>query len=87
MSASNVFNLTLTGNTTITTSNQYEGSYILLITQDGTGGRNLTLHNDGRFIGVAAISVATASNAKSIIQMLHIGTQSIVTCQKNLITL
>ena len=87
MSAGNVFNLTLTGNTTLTTSNQYEGSYVLLIKQDGTGGRTLTLHGDGRFIGATALSFATASNAVNLIQLVHIGTQSVLASQRNLTTL
>ena len=87
MSSSNVFNLTLTGNTTLTTSNQYEGSYIIRVRQDGTGNRSLTLNPDGRFIGTSALSIGTASNDISVIQLVHIGTQSIVTSQKNLTSL
>jgi hypothetical protein len=87
MSASNVFNLTLTGNTTLDYSNQSEGSYILLVKQDGTGGRSLSFTSGGKFIGATAVSIGTASNAKSIIQLIHIGTQSIVNYQTNLINL
>jgi hypothetical protein len=87
MSASNVFNLTLTGNTTLDYSNQSEGSYMLLINQDGTGGRSLSFTSGGKFIGATAVSIGTASNAKSVIQLTHIGTQSIVTYQTNLVNL
>ena len=87
MSLSNVFNLTLTGNTTLDYSNQSEGSYILLVTQDGTGGRSLSFTSGGKFIGATAVSIGTASNAKSVIQLTHIGTQSIVTYQTNLVNL
>jgi hypothetical protein len=87
MSLSNVFNLTLTGNTTLDYSNQSEGSYILLVKQDGTGGRSLSFASGGKFIGATAVSIGTASNAKSVIQLIHIGTQSIVTYQTNLINL
>ena len=87
MSASNVFNLTLTGNTTLDYSNQSEGSYILLVKQDGTGGRSLSFTSGGKFIGATAVSIGTASNAKSVIQLIHIGTQSIVNYQTNLINL
>jgi hypothetical protein len=82
-----VFNLTLTGNTTLDYSNQSEGSYILLVKQDGTGGRSLSFTSGGKFIGATAVSIGTASNAKSVIQLIHIGTQSIVNYQTNLINL
>ena len=87
MSAGNVWNLTLTGNATLTTTNQFEGSYVLLIKQDGVGGRSLSLHSDGRFIGATALSFTTSANAINVVQLVHIGTQSIVTSQKNLTTL
>ena len=87
MSSANVFNLTLTGNTTLDYTNSSEGSYMLLVTQDGTGGRTLGFAGGGKFIGATAVSIGTASNAKSIIQLTHIGTQSIVTYQTNLINL
>ena len=85
MSLGNVFDLTLTGNATISTVNEAPGSYILLIKQDGTGGRTLTMHADGRFYGASAVVIATASNAKSMIQVIRgSGTQSFVTWQTNL---
>jgi hypothetical protein len=87
MSSANVFNLTLTGNTTLDYTNSSEGSYMLLVKQDGTGGRTLGFAGGGKFIGATAVSIGTASNAKSIIQLTHIGTQSIVTYQTNLINL
>lgn len=87
MSLANVFNLTLIGNTTLTTTNEAPGSYVLLVKQDNTGNRNLTLINDGRFIGATALSIATASNAVSIVQLIRVGTQSVVSFDKNLITL
>jgi hypothetical protein len=87
MALSNVFNLTLTGNTTLDYTNAGEGSYVLLIKQDGTGNRQLTLAGGGKFIGATAVSIGTASNAKSLIQMMYIGTQSIVASQRNLINL
>ena len=87
MSSANVFNLTLTGNTTLDYTNSSEGSYMLLIKQDGTGGRTLGFAGGGKFIGATAVSIGTASNAKSIVQLTHIGTQSIVTYQTNLINL
>jgi hypothetical protein len=87
MSASNIFNITLTGNATLSTTNDAIGSYVVYVKQDSTGGRTLTMHSDGRFLGATAISIATASNAVSVIQLVCIGTQSVVTYQKNLTTL
>jgi hypothetical protein len=87
MAAGNIFNLTLTGNATISTTNSSIGSYFLYIRQDATGGRTLQMHNDGRFLGTTAVSIATASNAISFIQLVCIGTQSVVTSQKGLTTL
>ena len=87
MASANVFNITLVGNTTLDYTNAGEGSYALLIKQDATGNRSLSLAGGGKFIGTSAISIGTASNAKSLIQIMHIGTQSIITSQKNLFNL
>ena len=87
MSLANVFNLTLTGNTTLDYTNAGEGSYVVLIKQDGVGSRTFGLTGSGKFIGTAAVSIGTAANSKSILQIMHIGTQSIIASQKNLITL
>jgi hypothetical protein len=87
MSQSNIFNLTLTDNATLSTTNDAIGSYFLYVRQDGSGNRSLTLHADGRFLGATAVSIGTASNAISVIQLVCIGTQSVVTSQRNLIVL
>lgn len=83
----NVWNLTLTGDTTLDYTNSFEGSYVIRVQQDGTGGRTLGFAGGGKFIGATAPSIGTASNAVSIIQLIHIGTQSIVSSQTNLINL
>ena len=87
MSASNIFILTLTGNTVLTTTNRNVGSYMVYIKQDGTGGRTFNLSTDGQFLGATAISIGTASNAVSILQLICVGTQSVATSQKNLTSL
>lgn len=83
----NVWNLTLTGNTTLDYTNSFEGSYVIRVKQDGTGGRTLGFAGGGKFIGATTPSIGKASNAVSIIQLIHIGTQSIVSSQTNLINL
>ena len=87
MSASNIFILTLTGNTVLTTTNRNVGSYMVYIKQDGTGGRTFALSGNAEFLGATAISIGTASNAVSILQLVCVGTQSIATSQKNLTNL
>lgn len=86
MSLSNIFVLTMTGSTTLDTTNERVGSYVIILNQDSTGGRNLSL-TSGKFIGATAISIATAPNAKNILQIIYGTTQSIITGQQNLINL
>ncbi|MCZ2337736.1 MAG: hypothetical protein LC127_05935 [Chitinophagales bacterium] len=86
MSQSNVFLLTLTASTTLDYTNAQIGSYIAVVTQNATGGYAVNLAS-GKFIGATAISIGTAPNAKSIIQMVYDGSKAIVTSQKNLIAL
>jgi hypothetical protein len=86
MSSSNVFILTLTASSGLTTTNERVGSYVIIVNQNATGGYNLNLQS-GKFVGANAISIGTASNAKSILQVIYDGTTSIITSQKNLTAL
>ena len=60
---------------------------MIYVKQDATGGRNLTLSTDGQFVGATAVSIGTASNSLSVIQLVCLGTYSHATSQKNLINL
>lgn len=86
MSASNVFFLTLTASTTLDYTNAQVGSYVLVVRQNATGNYALNLASN-KFIGTTWSGVATASNAKSIVQVVYDGSKGIITSQKNLIDL
>ena len=85
MNASNVFNLTLTGNTTLDYTNQAPGSYIIQIKQDATGGRTLGFAAN-KFISDGTPSISTAANSVSLIQLLFISDAAIVVSIQNLTT-
>jgi hypothetical protein len=85
MNASNVFNLTLTGNTTLDYTNQAPGSYIIQIKQDATGGRTLGFAAN-KFISDGTPSISTAPNSVSLIQLLFISDAAIVVSIQNLTT-
>ena len=86
MTAANMWIITLTASTTLTTTNEQFGSYIVIVSQNATGNYALNLVAN-KFIGATSISIGTASNAKSIIQMVYDGSRSIITSQRNLINL
>jgi hypothetical protein len=82
----NVWNLTLTGNTTLDYTNAFDGSYIIRIKQDATGGRTLSF-TSGKFIAVTTPTISTTANSISLIQIIHIGDKSIVQSVQNLIAI
>ena len=86
MSSSNVFILTLTASTTLDYSNAQVGSYVVVVSQNATGGYALSL-TSGKFIGVTAISIGSAANSKSILQVIYDGSSAIISSQRNLIAL
>jgi hypothetical protein len=83
MNASNVFNLTLTGDTTLNYTNDAVGSYIIQITQDATGGRTLSFASN-RFLSDGVPSISTAANSISLIQLLFVSDKAIITSIQNL---
>ena len=81
MSQSNVFLLTLTASTTLDYTNAQIGSYVIVATQNATGNYSMSLAT-GKFQGATWSGVATASNAKTIIQVIYDGSKGIITSQK-----
>jgi hypothetical protein len=86
MNASNVFNLTLTGDTTLNYINDAVGSYIIQITQDATGGRTLSFAAN-RFLSDGVPSISTDPNSISLIQLLFVSDKAIVQSIQNLTNL
>lgn len=81
MSQSNVFLLTLTASTTLDYTNAQIGSYVIVATQNSIGNYSMSLAA-GKFQGATWSGVATASNAKTIIQVIYDGSKGIITSQK-----
>lgn len=66
--------ITLTGNATVTFSNAVSGSsYTLILTQDGTGGRTVSL--TGWDFGDNAPSYNTSASKKNVVSALYDGTE------------
>jgi hypothetical protein len=82
----NVWDITLTGNTTLDYSNAFDGSYIIRIKQDATGGRTLSF-TSGKFIAATTPAISTTANSISLIQIIHIADKSIVQSVQNLIAI
>jgi len=82
----NVWDITLTGNTTLDYSNAFDGSYIIRIKQDATGGRTLSF-TTGKFIAATTPTISTTANSTSLVQIIHIGDKSIVQSVQNLIAI
>lgn len=70
----NVYELTLTGNCTITLSNPpatgRAGSVTLILTQDGTGSRTITWPSSVKWSNTSAPTLTTTAGAVDIIQLL-----------------
>lgn len=84
MNDANVFDLTLTGDTTLDYVNEAPGSYIIQIKQDATGGRTLSFA-DNKFIADVVPTISSAANSISLIQLLFISNKAIVISIQNLI--
>lgn len=66
----NVFNLTLTGNVTLSVTGATSGkacSFTLYLKQDGTGSRTVTWPTGRRWAGGTAPTLSTAANAVDIV--------------------
>lgn len=73
--SSNVQTITLTGNTTIEMLNGKSGArYVLIIKQDGTGGRNITWDSDCKFPGGVTPILSTSANAVDLLEFVCDGT-------------
>jgi hypothetical protein len=83
MRASNVWDLTLTGNTTLDYSNATAGSYVIQVKQDATGGRTLSFTTN-KFIAGVLPTIATGANQISLIQLLFVSGKAIVISIENL---
>jgi hypothetical protein len=69
----NYMSMTLTGNVTFTFSNLRVGTtYVLLITQDGTGGRTITWPSGLRWPGGSAPSINTTASRLSLVTITPI---------------
>jgi hypothetical protein len=69
LSASNFFNLTLTGNVTFTFSNSPSGrafSFTIVAKQDATGGRTITYPAGSKYAGAVTPPATTTANAVDI---------------------
>jgi len=75
-SASNVFTVTLGGNRTLgaPTNLGAGGTYLWIITQDGTGSRTLSYNSVFKFPGGTAPTLTTAANAVDALTCVHNGT-------------
>jgi len=85
MAEANVWHLILTGNTTLDYSNEYDGSYIIKIKQDATGGRTLSFAT-GKFISTGGVApeISTGANEVTILQIIQIDGDAVVTTLQNL---
>lgn len=80
--------VTLGGNRTLNITNpQNGGTYLLKVTQDGTGGRTLTPGTGCTWKvangGAGAFSLSSAANAIDVITWIYDGTNCLTTIQKN----
>lgn len=85
MEDANVWDLTLTGDTTLTYTNEYAGSYIVRIKQDGVGGRSLAFAAD-KFIAPEGLTpaISTGSGDLTLLQLIYIDNRAIVVSIENL---
>lgn len=74
LSLSNIFQVTLGGNRTLTATNLFEGSFTFLIYQDGTGSRTLTFDSMFNFPNDLAPVLQTDANTLDIISCISDGT-------------
>lgn len=67
--------VTLGGNRTLAITNAYSGmSGLLMVKQDGTGGRSLTLPAGSKILGGGVLALSTAPNAVDILTFVFDGT-------------
>jgi hypothetical protein len=70
--------LTLTGNVTLTFSNPKSGGrYVLLVKQDGTGGRTVTWPSVVRWPGGTAPTLTATANRTDLVTFLYSGTLAV----------
>lgn len=73
-SLSNVFTVTLAGNRTLgNPTNLGQGTYIFIITQDGTGSRTLAYGGNYKFPGGTVPTLTTTANAVDILSCISTG--------------
>ena len=73
LSTSNMFNLSMTGNTTFTFSNAPSGrafAFTIIATQDATGGRTITWPAGSKYAGAVSPPATTTANAVDIWSVL-----------------
>ena len=85
MIISNVWHLTLTDNTTLDYINGGDGSYIIKIKQDATGGRTLDF-TSGKFVSSDGVTptISTGPNESTLLQIIYIDGEAVVTTLKNI---
>lgn len=66
--------LTLTGNTTLATSNLKPGVYVLHVIQDGTGGRTITWPSIVKWPAGSAPPLTSTANARDVFSFVSDGT-------------
>jgi len=76
LSANQVARVTLGGNRTLSNpTNKVEGNvYILIVKQDGTGGRTLSFSSDYKFAGGTAPTITTTANKADVLTFVCEGT-------------
>ena len=85
MKATNVWDITLIGDTTLDYTNARPGSYVVKLNQDGTGNWNLN-YASGKFIAENGFSPTISLTASSVtlLQLIYIGDKAIVSSIQNL---
>lgn len=76
LSNGSVHELTLTGNTTITLPSVIAGraqSFVLILTQDSTGGRTTTFSPTPLWSGGTAPSISTVASSVSVLTFMSVG--------------
>lgn len=76
LSANQVARVTLGGNRTLSNpTNKVEGNvYVLIVKQDGTGGRTLSFSSDYKFAGGIAPTITTTANKADVLTFVCEGT-------------
>lgn len=85
LSANQVARVTLAGNRTLSNpTNKVEGNvYILIVKQDGTGGRTLSFSSDYKFAGGTAPTLTTTASKADVLTFVCEGTSLIGVASQN----